>query len=94
MGDSLADHLISSYTPASARYDEMLGAAHVPHGPYKPRAHWQSLFEQLAATPSETLRERVQWVRREVRENGVTYNVCRPRNGPALRPRSASARRS
>src|SRR5258706_2633491 len=75
MREPLAHNLISSYTPASARYDEMLAAAQMPHGPYKPRAHWHSLFEQLAATPPETLRERLQWVRREVRENGVTYNV-------------------
>jgi uncharacterized circularly permuted ATP-grasp superfamily protein/uncharacterized alpha-E superfamily protein len=79
MRESVADVLISSYTPASARYDEMLAAAKAP------RAHWQSLFQQLAATSSDTLRERVQWVRREVRENGVTYNVYADPEG-AVRP--------
>jgi uncharacterized circularly permuted ATP-grasp superfamily protein/uncharacterized alpha-E superfamily protein len=67
--------LLADYPPATARYDEMLAAPHAPHGPFVPRAHWQRLFEQLAATSPEALRERVQWVQRQVRENGVTYNV-------------------
>ena len=61
--------LLASYPPATARYDEMLGASQAP------RAHWQPLFDQLAAASPEALRERVQWVQRQVRENGVTYNV-------------------
>jgi uncharacterized circularly permuted ATP-grasp superfamily protein/uncharacterized alpha-E superfamily protein len=67
--------LLANYTPATARYDEMLAAPPAPPGHYVPRAHWQRLFEQLAATSPEALRERVQWVQRQVRENGVTYNV-------------------
>src|SRR5471032_2774175 len=61
--------LLSSYTAGSARYDEMLAAAQTP------RAHWQRMFEQLSATSPEAIRERVQWVQRQVRENGITYNV-------------------
>ena len=61
--------LLAAYPPATARYDEMLAAAQTP------RAHWQRMFEQLAATSPEAMRERVQWVQRQVRENGVTYNV-------------------
>jgi uncharacterized circularly permuted ATP-grasp superfamily protein/uncharacterized alpha-E superfamily protein len=61
--------LLAGYPPAAARYDEMLGA------PGAPRAHWQRFYELLAATSPEALRERVQWVNRQVRENGVTYNV-------------------
>jgi uncharacterized circularly permuted ATP-grasp superfamily protein/uncharacterized alpha-E superfamily protein len=61
--------LLTNYPPATARYDEMLGASQAP------REHWQPLFEQLAAASPEVLRERVQWVQRQVRENGVTYNV-------------------
>jgi uncharacterized circularly permuted ATP-grasp superfamily protein/uncharacterized alpha-E superfamily protein len=61
--------LLADYTPAKARYDEMLAA------PGAPRAHWQRLYEQLGATSPEAWRERVQWVQRQVRENGVTYNV-------------------
>jgi uncharacterized circularly permuted ATP-grasp superfamily protein/uncharacterized alpha-E superfamily protein len=61
--------LLADYPPAAARYDEMLAA------PGRPRPHWQRMFEQLAGTSPETLRERVQWVQRQVRENGITYNV-------------------
>jgi uncharacterized circularly permuted ATP-grasp superfamily protein/uncharacterized alpha-E superfamily protein len=61
--------LLSHYLPAQSRYDEMLAA------PGKPRTHWQSLFEQLSEIPPEMLRDRSQWLQRQVRENGVTYNV-------------------
>ena len=61
--------LLANYPPPGDRYDEMLAAQG------KPRAHWRPLFEQLGATSPEALRERVQWVQRQVRENGVTYNV-------------------
>ena len=61
--------LLADYPPAVARYDEMLSAQGAP------RPHWQRLSEQLGAISPEALRERVQWVRRQVRENGVTYNV-------------------
>jgi uncharacterized circularly permuted ATP-grasp superfamily protein/uncharacterized alpha-E superfamily protein len=61
--------LLADYPPATERYDEMLSA------PGAPRPHWQRLYEQLGALSPEALRERVQWVRRQVRENGVTYNV-------------------
>ena len=61
--------LLASYPPATARYDEMLAAAQTP------RAHWQRIFEQLSATSPDLLRERSTWLQRQVRENGVTYNV-------------------
>lgn len=71
--------LLSGYSPASARYDEMLAA------PGAPRAHWKPLFDTLAASSAEAMRERAQWVRRRVRENGVTYNVYDDSEG-ASRP--------
>ena len=61
--------LLSSYLPAQSRYDEMLAA------PSMPRTHWQRMFEQLGAMPPEAMRERAHWLQRQVRENGVTYNV-------------------
>ena len=64
--------LLAGYPPATERYDEMLAG---PHGSHVPRAHWQRMFEQLLATAPAALRERVQWVQRQVRENGITYNV-------------------
>jgi uncharacterized circularly permuted ATP-grasp superfamily protein/uncharacterized alpha-E superfamily protein len=61
--------LLAQYPRATARYDEMFAA------PQAPRAHWQPLFAQLAAESAERMRERQQSVQRQVRENGVTYNV-------------------
>ncbi len=61
--------LLAAYPAAAARYDEMLAA------PNRPRAHWQAMFEQLAAAPEAQMRERVSEIERQVRENGVTYNV-------------------
>lgn len=79
MPTDLPSALLSTYRPAGARYDEMLAA------PGTPRAHWQRLFDTLAASPEEAMRERAQWVRRRVRENGVTYNVYDDSEG-ASRP--------
>lgn len=79
MPNDLASALLSTYRPASARYDEMLAA------PGAPRAHWQRLHDALAASSADAMRERAQWVRRRVRENGVTYNVYDDSEG-ASRP--------
>ncbi|MDH5212179.1 MAG: hypothetical protein OEW96_10980, partial [Betaproteobacteria bacterium] len=61
--------LLAEYPRATARYDEMFAT------PQAPRAHWQALFAQLAGESAERMRERLQAVQRQVRENGVTYNV-------------------
>src|SRR5258706_615089 len=61
--------LLAAYPPSALRYDEMLAA------PGRPRSHWQRLFEQLAGTSPEALRERAQWVQRQGRANGITYNI-------------------
>ena len=61
--------LLAAYPDAQARYDEMLEA------PDKPRPHWRQMFGELVNAPTELMRERVQTVERQVRENGVTYNV-------------------
>jgi len=61
--------LLADYPQANGRYDEMFAA------PQEPRAYWKSMLEQLAAEPAERMRERLQSVQRQMRENGVTYNV-------------------
>ncbi len=43
--------------------------------PETPRPHWRTLFERFAAMPGDALRDRLRSVQREVRDNGVTYNV-------------------
>src|SRR5689334_11708345 len=65
----MPQELLAGYPAATTRYDEMLARER------EPRPHWQRLYDQLAAATPETMRERVQWVQRQVRENGVTYNV-------------------
>ena len=61
--------LLAAYEQARARYDEMFEAPSVP------RAHWRAAFDQLLSVPPERMRERVESVQRQIRENGVTYNV-------------------
>jgi len=65
----MSRELLSNYRLSPSRYDEMFEA------PQTPRAHWRTMFEQLAATPEELMKSRIQAVQRQVRENGVTYNV-------------------
>lgn len=61
--------LLDAYPHPQARYDEMLAA------PAKPRAHWRAMFDQLIAAPEAGMRERVREIERQMRENGVTYNI-------------------
>ncbi len=65
----MSKELLAEYPPATARYDEMFAGGH------EPRAHWKPVLESLAAEPAERMRERLHAVQRQVRENGVTYNV-------------------
>ena len=71
--------LLSKYSPKPVRYDELLS----PEG--LPRGHWRRLIETLAGASEDAMRERAQWVRRRVSENGVTYNVYDDSEG-ASRP--------
>jgi uncharacterized circularly permuted ATP-grasp superfamily protein/uncharacterized alpha-E superfamily protein len=61
--------LLESYPVADWRYDELLAA------PDAPRAHWKRLFDALVGSSPQQLRERAAGIDRQVRENGVTYNV-------------------
>jgi len=66
---AMSRELIADYPQATGRYDELFAE------PLAPRAHWKPVIEQLAAAPVERMRERLQSVQSQVRENGVTYNV-------------------
>jgi uncharacterized circularly permuted ATP-grasp superfamily protein/uncharacterized alpha-E superfamily protein len=72
-------NLLESYPPASGNYDEMLDASG------QTRAHWRTVLDRLSAEAPEAMRQRVESVQRQVRENGVTYNVYDDSKG-ALRP--------
>lgn len=61
--------LLAAYPKKSQRYDEMLQAPQVP------RAHWERLFQQLVSASPDQMRRRLQYVHRQINENGVTYNV-------------------
>ncbi|MGH8726350.1 MAG: circularly permuted type 2 ATP-grasp protein, partial [Burkholderiales bacterium] len=65
----MSRELLADYPLTAERYDEMFAA------PLEPRAHWKPVLDRLAAEPAERMRVRLQAVQRQVRENGVTYNV-------------------
>ena len=61
--------LLSGYTPLARRFDEMLGANGTP------RPHWDALVRSLAAREGPDIGETLALMEREIRENGITYNV-------------------
>ncbi|MEA3192286.1 MAG: hypothetical protein QOD26_619 [Betaproteobacteria bacterium] len=65
----MSRELLSEYPQTGNRYDELF------ESPQTPREHWKPLIEHLAAWPAERMRERLNAVHSQVRENGVTYNV-------------------
>src|SRR5476649_1600096 len=65
----MPQEMLASYPLTAARYDEMLQA------PLTPREHWRGLLEHVTTAPPGLMRERVQAVRRQVLENGITYNI-------------------
>ncbi len=65
----MPEQLLAAYPEASGRYDEMFEADGAP------RAPWRPLFDYLSGASPALIRERLESVARQVRENGVTYNV-------------------
>ncbi|MDC8772315.1 circularly permuted type 2 ATP-grasp protein [Roseateles albus] len=65
----MPSRLLAGYPAATDRFDEMLGADG------QPRPHWRALLTALAREAPGVMRERDEAVQRQVRENGVTYNV-------------------
>ena len=61
--------LLEGYSVLDGRYDELLGAAN------KPRPQWDAFLRALAAREGQGLGDTLSLMEREVRENGVTYNV-------------------
>ena len=61
--------LLASYPKESDRFDEMLAE----DGSVRPA--WQAFFAQLDAVTPEQMGHRLDYVRRRILENGVTYNV-------------------
>ncbi|MFZ4535451.1 circularly permuted type 2 ATP-grasp protein [Propionivibrio sp.] len=61
--------LLSKYLRPTDRFDEMLAE----DGELRPS--WQAFFDHLSASTPEQMRHRLNYVRRRIQENGVTYNV-------------------
>ena len=65
----MARSLLQHYPHATTRYDELLSA------PGTLRSHWAALFDALESASRVQMQDRLASVRRQIRENGVTYNV-------------------
>src|SRR3954469_1280135 len=61
--------LLSAYAPLPDRYDELLDAGGLP------RPHWRALLASLSGRDAAQIADTLALVEREVREQGVTYNV-------------------
>jgi uncharacterized circularly permuted ATP-grasp superfamily protein/uncharacterized alpha-E superfamily protein len=62
--------LLAHYLAAPDSFDEMRDARQAP------RAHWRAMLDSLGQEGPDMMRQRYDMVRRQVRENGVTYNVA------------------
>ncbi|MEO6623598.1 MAG: circularly permuted type 2 ATP-grasp protein, partial [Burkholderiaceae bacterium] len=65
----MLNQLLADYPASPDSFDEMLDASS------QPRAHWRTLLDSLAHEAPDVMRKRTESVQRQVRENGVTYNV-------------------
>ncbi|HEX8606627.1 MAG TPA: circularly permuted type 2 ATP-grasp protein, partial [Pseudoduganella sp.] len=65
----MSNQLLAPYHAAPDSFDEMLDAAGMP------RAHWRAMLANLEHEAPDMMRQRLEMVQRQVRENGVTYNV-------------------
>ena len=65
----MVNQLLAGYPASPDSFDEMLD------GSGQPRAHWRTLLDSLAHEAPDVMRKRRESVQRQVRENGVTYNV-------------------
>ena len=65
----MLSQLLADYHSPSGSFDELLDKAN------QPRAHWRTMLDSLAGEAPAVMHERIDAVQRQVRENGVTYNV-------------------
>jgi len=61
--------LLDAYTVPPSRFDELLVAPGVP------RPHWESFLRALAKREGPYIGDKLSLMEREIRENGITYNV-------------------
>jgi uncharacterized circularly permuted ATP-grasp superfamily protein/uncharacterized alpha-E superfamily protein len=61
--------LLSAYSALEGRYDELLAASG------EPRPHWEAFLHALAGREGTGVGDTLALMERQVRENGITYNV-------------------
>jgi len=61
--------LLTGYAALEGRYDELLQA------PGRPRSHWDAFINALATREGAAVADTLSLTEREIRENGITYNV-------------------
>jgi uncharacterized circularly permuted ATP-grasp superfamily protein/uncharacterized alpha-E superfamily protein len=62
-------HLTANYLAAPESFNELLDTAG------EPREHWRAMLASLGDEVPGSMRQRLDMVQRQVRENGVTYNA-------------------
>ena len=67
--------LLSGYSALQGRYDELLA------GPNELRRHWDAFMRSLVERPGAEVAGTLALMEREIRENGVTYNVYADQQG-------------
>ncbi len=65
----LLKKLLSDYAALAGRYDELLAE------PQQPRPHWEAFIRAMAARDVPGIGDTLSMMEREIRDNGVTYNV-------------------
>ena len=71
----LLKRLLSEYSALAGRYDELLAA------PHQPRPHWEAFIRAMAARDVPEIGDTLSTMEREIRDNGITYNVYADRQG-------------
>ncbi|WP_317203858.1 circularly permuted type 2 ATP-grasp protein [Janthinobacterium sp.] len=71
----MPSQLLANYLAAPDGFNEMLDASNLP------RAHWRAMLASLEGEAPDAMRQRYEMVQRQVRENGVTYNVSADAEG-------------
>ncbi len=75
----MSSTFLNRYPRANNRHDEMLH----PNGEVRP--HWEDLINTVGNASESAMRQRVESVQRQIKENGVTYNIYADTQG-AQRP--------
>ena len=72
----MLEDLLAGYAAQPGRYDELLA------GPDEPRPQWQAFLSALDERGSAEVADTLTLMEREIRENGITYNVYADADGP------------